>query len=43
MMIGDCAGGFGATAGRIGGGGAGSVSTPVFKCGKLLSSKVTSL
>ena len=43
VIIGGCAGGLGAAAGRICGGGVGSVSTPVFRFGKLLSSKVTSL
>ena len=43
VIIGGCAGGLGTAAGRICGGGVGSVSTPVFKFGKLLSSKVTSL
>ena len=43
VMIGGCADELGAAASRIGGGGAGNVSNPVFKFGKLLLSKVTSL
>ena len=43
VMIGGCASELGVAASRIGGGGAGNVSTPVFKLGKLLLSKVTSL